>query len=271
MRSRGMRFECLRLRPHDHVGWAFSGQDEFDALAAAFLTEGAALGELLMYVAADPSPAAERGLRHAFGASAVQVASVAEVYGASGMVDAAAQRATFAAVLAGALDDGFTGIRVAADNTPMVTDERRLAAWMRWELTADRFMSDNQVTGLCAFDREKVDVGRLRHLAMLHPISPADSPVPQFRLFSDDGDLCVEGLIDSFAVAELPVYLDVLPPKTRVLIDLAAATLASRSALTRLGRLAATGIPVTIRGDESALTELLAAGPAAIEYLAQPA
>jgi hypothetical protein len=266
-----MRFECLRLRPHDHVGWAFSGQDEFDALARAFLSEGATLGELLMYVAADPSPATARGLRDAFGASAVQVRSVAEVYGASGIVDAAAQRATFAAALAQALGDGFTGIRVAADNTPMVTDDRKLAAWMRWELTADRFMADNQVTGLCAFDRDKADVDRLRHLAMLHPISPADSPVPQFRLFSDDGDLCVEGLIDSFAVAELPVYLDILPPKTRVLIDLTVATLASRSALTRLGRLAGAGIAVTIRGDEAALGELSAHGPTAIEYLPRSA
>src|SRR5579859_8254196 len=120
MRSRGMRFECLRLRPHDHVGWAFSGPSEFDALAMAFLTEGAALGEQLMYVAPDPSPATARGLRDAFGAGTVQVASVAEVYGPSAMVDPAMQRATFATALAQALGNGFTGIRVAADNTPMV-------------------------------------------------------------------------------------------------------------------------------------------------------
>ena len=272
MRSHGTRFECLRLRPHDHVGWVFSGQAEFDALAGPFLAEGADRGERLIYVAADPGPAVAARLRGALGPNAVQVASIAEVYGASGIVDAAAQRATFAAALADAVAEGYSGIRVAADNTPMVTDDQRMAAWVRWEIIADRFMSENPVTGLCAFDGNKVDVNRLRHLATLHPLFPADRPVPQFRLFADDGILCVEGRIDSFAVTELPAYLDILPPKTGVLIDLSVAALASRAALYRLGRLADTGVTVTIRGDEAALDELVAAGLPASEHLVlQPA
>jgi len=267
MRSHGTRFECLRLRPHDHVGWVFSGQAEFDALAGPFLAEGADRGERLIYVAADPGPAAEARLRGALGPNAVQVASIAEVYGASGIVDAAAQRATFAAALADAVAEGYSGIRVAADNTPMVTDDQRMAAWVRWEITADRFMSENPVTGLCAFDENKVDVNRLRHLAMLHPLFPADRPVPQFRLFADDGYLCVEGRIDSWAVTELPGYLNILPPKTGVLIDLSAATLASRAALSRLGKLADAGVTVAIRGGDAALDELVAAGLPASEHL----
>jgi hypothetical protein len=272
MRGHGIRFECLRLRPHDHVGWVFSGQAEFDALAGPFLAEGADRGERLIYVAADPGPAAAARLRGAQGPDAVQVASIAEVYGASGIVDAAAQRETFATALADALADGYSGIRVAADNTPMVTDDQRMAAWVRWEITADRFMSENPVTGLCAFDGNKVDVNRLRHLAMLHPLFPADRPVPQFRLFSDGGYLCIEGRIDSWAVTELPAYLDILPPKTGVLIDLSAATLASRAALSRLGRMADAGVTVTIRGDDAALDELAAAGlPASEHLILQPA
>ena len=94
----------------------------------------------------------------------------------------------------------------------------------------------------------------------------------QFRLFADDGNLCVEGRIDSFAVTELPAYLDILPPKTGVLIDLSAAALASGAALNRLGRLADAGVAVTIRGDEAALDELVAAGlPASERLVLQPA
>jgi MEDS: MEthanogen/methylotroph, DcmR Sensory domain len=59
-------------------------------------------------------------------------------------VDAAGQQATFAAAFASALAEGYRGIRVAADNTPMVTDGRRMEAWVRWEITADRFMSENR-------------------------------------------------------------------------------------------------------------------------------
>jgi DcmR-like sensory protein len=107
-----------------------------------------------------PGPAAVAGLAEVAGPHALQVASIAEVYGGSGIVDALSQRATFAGALADALAEGYSGIRVAADNTPLVTDEDRLAAWIRWEVVADHFMSENPVIGLCAFDREKVDVDR---------------------------------------------------------------------------------------------------------------
>lgn len=260
MRDHGTRFECLRLRPHDHMGWVFAGSGGFAALAGPFLAEGAALGERLMYVAADPGPAAVTGLAEVAGPHALQVASIAEVYGASGVVDAPSQRATFAGVLADALADGYSGIRVAADNTPLVSDEDRLAAWIQWEVVADHFMSENHVTGLCAFDREKVDVDRLRHLVTLHPLSSAASPVPQCRLFADSGQLCVEGELDSFAISQLWMALDALPPKTAVLVDLATATLRGRAVLAGLGQLHDAGVPVTIRGDQAALGELRAAG-----------
>ena len=137
MRSHGIRFECLRMRPHDHMGWTFAGPAEFAALARPFLAEGAARGERLMYVADNPDPAAVAGLA---GPHVLQVASIAEVYGSSGIVDAPGQRAAFAAALADALAEGYSGLRVAADNTPLVTDEGRLTAWIRWEVVADRFM-----------------------------------------------------------------------------------------------------------------------------------
>lgn len=249
------------MRPHDHIGWIFDGPAGFDALAEPFLAEGAAQGDRLMYVAADPSPAAAARLRALLGPDAVQVASIAEVYGSSGVIDAPSQRATFAEALANALAEGYSGIRVAADNTSLVTDEVRLAAWVRWEITADRFMSENQVTGLCAFDRRQVDVNRLRHLATLHPLSSAASPVPQFRMFADAGNLCVEGHIDSFAVSQLRLALGVLPPKTGVLIDLATATLMSRAPLARLGRLCDAGVTVTIQGEPGAIRGLVAGLP----------
>lgn len=257
MRDRGTRFECLRVRPHDHLAWVFSGSAAFVRLAEPFLAEGVALGERLMYVAADPNPAPLAGLAEVAGPRGLQVASIAEVYGPSGVVDASSQRATFAQALADALAEGYTGIRVAADNTPLVTDEVRLAAWIRWEIVADRFMSDNNVTGLCAFDSEKVAVDRLRHMASLHPLSSASSPVPQFRLFADTGQLRLEGEIDSFAVSQVRLALGALPAKTGVLIDLASATLRSRAALADLRNLGQSGVAVTIQGDRDALSHLM--------------
>jgi len=252
------------MRPHDHIGWAFAGPAEFTALARPFLAEGAALGEKLMYVAPDPDPAAVADLASP---DALQVVSIAEVYGSSGMVDALSQRATFSGALAQALGEGYTGIRVAADNTPLVTDDERLAAWIEWEIVADRFMSENLVTGLCAFDREKVDVDRLRHLASLHPLSTAAQPAPQFRLLADSGTLYVEGEIDAFAVGQLERALRVLPPQTGVRIDLAAVTLRGRKVMADLGGLADAGVRVTIRGEPAVLGKLRGAGQPPSERL----
>ena len=95
MRDHGTRAELIRLRPHDHIGWVFSGPGQFAALAAPYLAEGAELGELLMFVVDDPNREAYLDLAAAFDATHLQVASISEVYGGSGHVDAGAQRATF--------------------------------------------------------------------------------------------------------------------------------------------------------------------------------
>ncbi len=238
------------------MGWVFTGSSEFAALAAPFLAEGASLGERLMYVADDPDPADVAGLASIAGPGALQVTSIAGVYGAGRLVDPQGQRATYAAAVDDALAAGFTGIRVAADSTSLVADERRLAAWIRWEVVADRLLSEHQITAMCAFDQKRVDAGRLRHLAAMHPLSSASSPVPQFRVFSAAGALCAEGRLDSLAVTQIRLALDNLPRGTGVLVDLATATLTSHAVLTGLEQLCDYGVSVRIRGEDAALDGL---------------
>lgn len=263
MRNRGSRFELVRMRPHDHIGWVFSGREEFAALARPFLTEGAERGERLMYVAEDPGSAPLDDLGPLVDSGTLQVSSIAEVYGEAGMVDAAAQRATFAAALADALVQGYRGIRVAADNSPLVADARRLQAWIQWEMVADRFMSEHQVTGLCAFDRDRVDVDTLRHLATLHPLSPANAPAPQFLLFSDDGALRLEGEVNPFAIEHVLLALKHLPAKTNVIVDLSRTSFVLKGTMVLLRDLAESGAPMTIHGASDGTRQLG-------EYLGMP-
>lgn len=257
MRHNGTHIELIGMAPHDHIGWVFSGHDQFATLAQKFLAEGVTLGERLIYVAAEPSLDGPGGMDDLIDAGVLQVSSVKEIYGPSGIVDAAHQRATFADALAQARAEGYAGIRVAADNTPLLTDERRFAAWLRWELVADRFMSENPVTGLCAFDREQVDIDRLRHTATLHPLLSSTSPVPQFRLFADNGSLYAEGDLDTSAVQRIAWALPHLPFGTRVVIDLEMTTFVSNAAFLNLHNIAQTGIDVTIRGAATATRPLM--------------
>ncbi len=248
MRNHGPRFELVPMQPHDHIGWVYSGMDEFARLVRPFLQEGASKGEALMLVAEDPDAAELGELVAAFDPMLLQVSSIAEVYGPSGIADAGEQRATFMAASRTAVAEGYTGIRVAADNSPLVGTPERFDSWIRWELTADRFMSEHSVTGLCAFDRNRVTVDALRHLSTLHPLSSRTEPVPQFLLFADDDGVQIEGEVDSFAVDHLWMALDVLPPKTKVTVDMTRANLRGDRVRASLEALAATGVDVTFLG-----------------------
>jgi MEDS: MEthanogen/methylotroph, DcmR Sensory domain len=246
MRNSGIRSECITMRPHDHIGWVFDDAEGFDAIAMPFLAAGAARGEQIFYIAADPGPSVTSRLA-ALAPHGAHTASIAEVYGSSGVIDPQAVLAFFTSVFLNVLSDGYSGLRVAADNTPLVTGDAGLTAWYQWEMMADRFMAQNSASALCAFNGSKVDVNRLRHLATLHPLSSDSSPRPQFRMFADQDGLRLEGQIDSYAISQIPLALEVLPPETTVLVDL------TRSRLTHalaadLRNLRDAGVPVTIHG-----------------------
>lgn len=248
MRNHGPRFELIPMRPHDHIGWVYSGLAELATMARPFLEEGASRGERLMLVADDPSAFEFSQLIANFDPDQLQIASIAEVYGPSRIVNSSEQQATFVSEMRTALGNGYSGIRVIADNSSLVSTPERLEAWIRWELTADRMMSHYKITGLCAFDRDRVALGALRHLSTLHPLYSAREPVPQFLLFADEGGLSIEGEIDSQAVRHLWLALDILPPKTKVTVDMTRTTLTSSRVRTSLDALAETGIDVTFVG-----------------------
>ena len=248
MRNHGSRFQLVRMQPHDHIGWLFSGPGEFAALADPFLAEGAARNERLMYVDEDPDTGAFGAWTKTLPPGALTAATVAEVYGESGIVDAPKQRDTFAQALADALAAGYSGIRVAADNTPLVLDRERIEAWIRWESVADHFMSENPVTGLCAFDKTRIDVTTLSHLATVHPVWPAESDQPPFRLFSNDNALWLEGEVDSFALGQARLALENLLTNTNIVVDLTGTETVTSDALSALRQLCEAGVAVTVRG-----------------------
>jgi hypothetical protein len=255
-RERGVRFEFLRMRPHDHIGWVFEGRSEFAALAAPYLTEGAALGERLMYVAEEPRPEDTAQLATIVGPDQLRITSIAETYGPSGIVDPLRQLATFIDELDAAKAAGYTGLRVAADNTSLIRDEKQMKAWIQWEVTADHTIADEQFTALCAFNKEKVGSIQLNQIASVHPLSSASGPVPQYRLFSDGQAMHIEGRVDSYAITQLWLALETLPVRADVVVDLATTRLMGPGVLAGLTQLCDCGIGVTIRGDRAAIAEL---------------
>lgn len=244
------------MRPHDHVGWVFEGRGEFAALAAPYLAEGAALGQRLMYIAEDPRPEDTANLATIVDPDQLRISTVADTYGPSMLVDPLRQLATFMDELDAARAAGYTGVRVAADNSSLVRDEKQMKAWIQWEITADHTVAVEQFTALCGFNKEKVGSTQLHQIASVHPLSSASGPVPQYRLFSDGQAMHIDGRVDAYAITQLWLALESLPVRADVVVDLGTARLMGPGVLAGLTQLCDCGIGVTIRGERAAISEL---------------
>jgi hypothetical protein len=120
------------------------------------------------------NPVIEQWPRELVDRGELVIASVTDIYGPDRIVAAASQRETFADALAKALSDGYTGIRVAADNSSLIDTPERLQAWLAWEEVGDRFIAENPVTGLCGFDRTRVGPTTLSAVMAAHRVSVPD-------------------------------------------------------------------------------------------------
>jgi hypothetical protein len=117
-------------------------------------------------------------------------------------------------------------------------------------------VAGNQLTGLCAFNKEKVDSTQLRQIASVHPLSSASGPVPHYRLFSDGQAIHIEGRVDSYAITQLWLALETLPVRADVVVDLGTTPMMGPGVLAGLTQLCDCGIGVTIRGDRAAIAGL---------------
>ncbi|MGQ0775469.1 MAG: MEDS domain-containing protein [Pseudonocardiales bacterium] len=169
---------------HDHLCWAFDEFDEFHSRAVEFLADGLARGQRVWYVAdGDPSTLWD-GLRNldetnqACGPGAVQVQSLGDRYPTGAVVVPATQVQAYAAATEDALAAGFTGLRVAAEATPLVRTPEQLDAFARYEHLVDRYMTSQPFSALCAYNRAELGEETIAQLASLHPAGSA----PPFRL-----------------------------------------------------------------------------------------
>lgn len=158
--------EGIRTQPWPigHVAWLFAELPEFEARAARFLAEGRRRNERVIFIADDPgvrrwpTDLRERG--------ELVLESTHEAYASLRKGSLDDQKLLFEQFLQDARWAGFAGIRVVADNTVVALED--LDRWKIWETIADNFIRSNHVTGLCAFDRSRLNDTAMRELASLH-------------------------------------------------------------------------------------------------------
>jgi hypothetical protein len=241
------------LQPHDHVAWFGDGARDLYSVATAALADGARRGEKLMFVAEDPDPARLNGvygLERLLESGQLELVGIDAVYGSGNAFSADAQLATFQGVLADALADGYRGIRVVADNTPLVRgDADSFHRWLAWEQLTDRFQAASMVTGVCFFDHAALSDERKADLAALHPVRSASPVEPPFSLVSDGDGVWVSGTLDASSAAQFRRILGTAPIDRPLVVDLSGVEFVDRDGLLVLAESASADRPLRVRGD----------------------
>jgi anti-anti-sigma regulatory factor len=230
-----------RLQPdaaygvNDHACWAYCSDADRAENVVAWLADGLRIGQRALYVHDGPvdaglaelAPLDPEGFVHD---GALDVLSAGEVYDLTAPIDADEQRRRYAAAVEQACADGFSGLRVAADITPLVADPARRAAHVHWEQVADRYAAANPFTPLCVYDTRRV--GDLEAVLAAHPLR-GPRPTP-FALYAAGTSRAVlDGELDAMTGDTLGALLRGLPV-TDAELDLSGVTFADGHTASRL-------------------------------------
>lgn len=192
--------------PNTHACWVFEGRRAFASAAVDFLRHGAEWGERLVYTADRPSvddllDDLEQfdEARDLYDAGMLLVEPVRGLYGPDSDRDhgsLARRVSAYRALTEQAVDDGCTGLRVAADATALVGTEQERRHFLEYELAVDEVMATLPMSALCAYDANLLD-GDLCELSAVHPqgnVGAANDP--GFRFYFDGSVLRFVGEID---------------------------------------------------------------------------
>jgi hypothetical protein len=207
MRMSGVIDDVRRLGRFDHVCWAFDDAETFRAQAVTFLAEGLADGQRAWFVG-DPDPLLLAALPTA-PEGALEVVKTSSTYAAGAEVDPDSQVRTYARATEQALADGFTGLRVATDATPLVRTRGQLTAFTRYEHQVDRYMTGHPFSAMCGYDRAVLGDRAVAELACMHPVVTPHAT--QFRLHASAVRGCaaaIGGELDMLTDALLDSALD---------------------------------------------------------------
>jgi anti-anti-sigma factor len=209
VRAYGRVGEIPEPGPSDHVCWIYDDARDLDTAAADFLMGGLARGERLLVVGDGLIEALSRntvpfgGTDSLVATGALEILDVCTAYVAGARFAPEQQLAFYEAATRAARDDGFTGLRVAAEISPLAADPGSRADLVRWEHLADDLAARGSgFTAMCAY---RGDLGEeaLADVASVHPLVRGPEGVPPFHVFYDADRVVLTGSVDTFTAPRL--------------------------------------------------------------------
>lgn len=205
MRAHGCIDSGSGLGHDGHACWGFDDRQEFADAALEFLADGLRHGQRLAHVGGEPvAEQRERleplgGVGNLIDSGALQLFELSDLYRVGKPVDVEAQLAVYSTATEAALADGYTGLRVAAQVTDLVSEPETWDAHVHWESTADRVFSNSGLSALCGYQRGSLPPQLLADLAAVHPAANEVAGEVPFHVFGENDGLVVSGEIDLFS------------------------------------------------------------------------
>ncbi|MGQ0774911.1 MAG: MEDS domain-containing protein [Pseudonocardiales bacterium] len=212
--------------PYDHICWVFDEPREFHRHALEFMTDGLTRGLRVCYFTSNDTTTPWDDLRALDEANrarqgAVQVQYLGDVYPTGTVIEPVSQVQAYAAATEDALAAGFVGLRVVGEGTSLVRTPEQLDAFVRYEHLIDRYMTDQPLSALCAYNRVELGEQTIAQVASLHP-AVNDAAVP-FRLHAcDHAAAALGGELDLTSLDLLLTALrraDLMPTDGKLVVD----------------------------------------------------
>jgi ABC-type transporter Mla MlaB component len=225
-----------------HVCWGFDDDVAFRRAAGAFLAEGHERGDRLLYVA-DAGVAEMR--EHLSGLDVERLVHdgglllrpVGELRRPGRAFDWRRQIETYRALAHAAVEDGYRGLRLAAEATSLVTTAAARRAFVDYELAVDRLISQEPIAALCAYHETTLGPA-LEELVAVHPTRHGTASAACQAYY--DGDvLHIAGEVDLSTATVFEAALAVLHSDTGVSrVDLAELRFIDVASLVRFSEVA---------------------------------
>jgi anti-anti-sigma regulatory factor len=228
MRRHGTVHTATGLGLQGHGCWTYSDESEYKRGILEYLADGLDLGQRLLYVGGGGVVKLHRdlddlpGVEDMLGDGILRIMPLESVYEVGRPIDPMAQLTMYAAAVETALQDGYRGLRVAAEVTPLVVVDPELwPSHTRWESVADRYMAKNPMSALCCYDRRVLPDSILADLSSVHRTCNAPPETVPFRLYAGREGLSLAGEVDSFSAEHLRRLLPLAsPPRGDLVLEL---------------------------------------------------
>jgi hypothetical protein len=203
----------------DHLCWIYDGgRKGWAAAAVAFLSDGAARGERLLYIAdddrsgllADLSGLDDRNRLLTTGQ--LTVLPLHEVNGPTGHVDRAPHVSAVHRWTHEAATAGHPALRVAANPSWMIRDGGNVTDFAGFELLFDEMVATSPMIAMCGYDRRLLPADAIAQMCFVHPLRHGPSAAAPGGLHADGaGGWNLTGPLDFTSAEPLAVALSALP------------------------------------------------------------